>query len=658
MKDYEYWTRQIASAKQEHKNWIKQCRDIGKLYTNSKIRMNILFSNTQLLKAALLNNDPKPEITRRFYNALESDKHLSDLYSDVSRVAAAAVEYYFTKNDAFGRFKKGVENELLYGREVLWVEYVPTIVQIPVRQSLMGRIGNALGIAPAPMQEKVADREIKITALKPAEYLQSYAENPDAVWWRGRRHLCDRSELQRRFGYDAADNELSFVEDGQEDKETARRCGEVWEIWDKQDKKRIFVLLGAKSHEVLEEKPDPYGLSDFWPCWVHSFLTDEETTLPVPEYTIYQEMANEINQLADKNHVLRQKIKYVQICSNKNQELVEQIQGASDGDVIGAGAYNADIGALTTAIDVSAARQVITDNETSIANLKNQIWELTGMADLMRGAADPRETATAQKIKGFYGGLRFRDRQLAVQDGVRTIFRIVAELICEHWDWDTLAQISSLDLMSNDEKVRAEKIAAAGVQLPPAAQKKMYQPTSDEVLGVLRNDRMRNFIIDIESTATEFDNREAQAAEIQKLTDVYITAVKTGQELASPEFLDGFSALVKMNLVPIKVSHAISNQLTDSLAVMANKMRDAQGKAPEPTAEDKKLQAEMVMQDKKLAQERELAVQKMQLESAYKTRELDIREREAATKEYEIQQEAAANAVRVVDGLAPDTNLG
>lgn len=658
MKDYEYWARQIASAKQEHDSWLKQCKELGKLYTNGKIRYNILFSNTQLLKAALLNNEPKPEIMRRFYNALESDKHLSDIYSDVSRVAAAAVEYYFTKNDAINRFKKGVESELLYGREVLWVEYVPTIVQIPVAQSLLRRAGVALGLVGPATEEKVADREIKITALKPAEYLQSYAENPEAVWWRARRHLCDKAELSRRFRYEATEEELSFVETGQDNKETARRCGEVWEIWDKSDKKRIFILMNCAKKTLLEETRDPYGLSDFFPCWVHSYLISEETSLPVPEYTIYQELANEINELGDKNHILSQKIKYVRVCKNKDQNLVDQIQTASDGDVIGSDAYNADTAGMIATIDVSAARQVITDNDARIANLKNQIWELTGLADLMRGATDPRESAAAQKIKGFYGGLRFRDRQLAVQDGIRAIFRIVAELICEHWEWDTLAQISSLDLMSDAEKARVEMIAKGGMKLPDAVQKKMRAPTSDEVLSVLRNDRMRNFVIDIESSATEFDNRDAQTAQVQKLTDVYITAVKTAAELGSPEFLDGFIALVKMNMGPIKISHAITNQLTDSLAAMAAKMRDAQGQAPEPSAEDKKLKAEMTMQDKKLSQERTLAEQKMRLEAAYKNRDLDIREQEAATKAFEIEQEAAANAVRIDQGLTPDTDLG
>ncbi len=658
MKDYEYWSRQIASAKTEHESWLKQCTELGKLYTNSKVRINMLFSNTQLLKAALLNNEPKPEITRRFYNALESDKHLSELYSDVSRVAAAAVEYYFTKNSAINRFKKGVESELLYGREVLWVEYIPTIVQIPATQSLLRRAGVALGLVRPETEEKVADREIKITALKPAEYLQSYAENPDAVWWRARRHLCDKAELSRRFHYDANDDELAFVEKDQTNKETARRCGEVWEIWDKSDKKRIFILMNCAKKTLLEEKPDPYGLSDFFPCWAHSFLTSEETSLPVPEYTIYQELASEINQLADKNHILSQKIKYVRVCKNKDQDLVEQIQSASDGDVVGSDAYNADINGMIATIDIAAARQVITDNDARIANLKNQIWEQTGLADLMRGATDPRETAAAQKIKGFYGGLRFRDRQLAVQDGIRTIFRIVAELICEHWDWDTLAQISSMDLMDNEEKARTEIAARAGIELPAMTKKKMREPTSNEVLDVLRNDRMRNFVIDIESSATEFDNREAQTAEVQKLTDVYITAVKTAADLGSPEFLDGFIALVKMNLGPIKISHAIANQLTDSLTAMAAKMRDAQGQAPEPSAEDKKLQAEMTMQDKKLAQERMLAEQKMRLEAEYKARELNIREREVANKAYEVEQEAIANEVRIKNGLTPDTNLG
>ena len=39
------------------------------------------------------------------------------------------------------------------------------------------------------------------------------------------------------------------------------------------------------------------------------------------------------------------------------------------------------------------------------------IYQITGMSDIIRGMSDPRETATAQQMKGNWGSLRVRDKQ-------------------------------------------------------------------------------------------------------------------------------------------------------------------------------------------------------------------------------------------------------
>lgn len=671
MKDFNFWRRQIDSAKKEHKAWLDNCKQLGKLYTDKETRINMLFSNTQILKSALLNNDPRPEVSRRFFNSIESDKTKSDLYATTARVAAAAVEYYFSKNDATAKCKRAIQNEVIYGRGVIWVEYNPTIVAVHKAQTLINRIAVKMGLS-APIEEKIAGRDIKIISLKPDEYLCSFAENENDVWWRARRHLLGKNELKARFGYDAEDNELSYTDADDELNstiETSRRRGEVWEIWDKVDKKRIFVLMTACTRQILEETPDPYKLSDFWPCQVGSFLTDENSIIPVPEYNIYSKLCDEINDLADKNALLETKIKYIRICANKNQDLVSKIETATDGAVIGDESFNSDNGVPVSVVDIKAATEMIANNAARINVLQNLIYQVTGLSDLFRGATDARETAEAQKIKGFYGGLRFRDRQQSVQNGVRHIFRIVAELICEHWDWETLSQISAVELMSREEKHVAQLNAKNGQQLPPTIIKQLQLPASDDVIELLRNDRMRNFVIDIESSATEFDDQAAQTAAVQKLTDVYLNALQVASKMASPDFIDGFIALVKMNLAPIKISSAISTQLVDSLLAISQKMRNAANNPPQPTPEDKKLQFEQnqaelkrksdfELQAMKLRSERELKEQQMNIDAAYKDRELALREREIAVKEYEIRKEAEANAVRTAMGIAPDTNLG
>jgi hypothetical protein len=59
---------------------------------------------------------------------------------------------------------------------------------------------------------------------------------------------------------------------------------------------------------------------------------------------------------------------------------------------------------------------------------KAAMYEITGISDIVRGATDPNETATAQQIKSQWGGLRIRDRQKEVQRFIRDVMRLKAEV--------------------------------------------------------------------------------------------------------------------------------------------------------------------------------------------------------------------------------------
>lgn len=677
--NYDFWVKQISSAKDEHKQWLNQCKKLESQFVDQEVSVNLFYSNVQILSAALLNNEPKPEVTRRFFNALTTDKKKSDLYTTTARIAQSGIEYYFNKNSAIDVAKTAVKGAIKCGRGVLWVDYEPTIVTKAPSTNIIKKFAAKIGLAEEPQPEEyVAGRDIKIVSLSPDEYLCSYAETPHNIWWKARRHLMNRDALQRRFGYVATDSELKYAaEDGSANVQTQEKLGEVWEIWDKNKKQRLFLLLGAKSNDFLQvPQDDPYKLTDFYPCWDYTPLTKNGSVVPIPEYTTYGKLLEEINTLSEKNAALGKKVKYVTICHNKDQEFVAKMTSAADGSVVASTAHVDDIRNVAITLDVSGAQAMIEKNNARIEMLKNQIYEITGMSDLMRGATDPRETAAAQKIKGFFGGLRFRDRQICVQTGIKQLFRIVAELICEHWDWDTLSNISGVELLTDTEKnlygkqvVINQQAAKAGTPAPyvidPFVVKQLDKPTADEVLRVLRDDRMRNFAIDIESTATDFDNKAEQVAIVQKMTEIFNGITQSAQFISNPEFVDSYVALVKMQLAHVKCSSAVANQFTDGLMQFANKIRQSQKQAPQPTIEDKKLQ----LDSQKVAADNQVAIQKMQIdkeiklqqmqqEAMFKERELALREREVAIKEQEIRAETIANAVRIDNGIAPDTNLG
>jgi anthranilate/para-aminobenzoate synthase component I len=75
-------------------------------------------------------------------------------------------------------------------------------------------------------------------------------------------------------------------------------------------------------------------------------------------------------------------------------------------------------------------------------DLISQIYEITGVSDIMRGNSDPSETATAVTKKTNFGTLRNQDRQNDMQRFITDLFKIKAEIICERFSEETLAQFA------------------------------------------------------------------------------------------------------------------------------------------------------------------------------------------------------------------------
>jgi hypothetical protein len=104
-------------------------------------------------------------------------------------------------------------------------------------------------------------------------------------------------------------------------------------------------------------------------------------------------------------------------------------------------------------------------------NVKAQIFEVTGMADIMRGQTDPNETAAAQQLKAQWGALRIQERQQEVQRFVRDLFRLKAEIMCQKYTPDTWALILGV-------------------------------PLSEPALQVMQSDALRLLKVDIETDST------------------------------------------------------------------------------------------------------------------------------------------------------------
>ena len=162
---------------------------------------------------------------------------------------------------------------------------------------------------------------------------------------------------------------------------------------------------------------------------------------------------------------------------------------------------------------VEDAAKVLVILEGQREACKQVIYEITGISDIVRGSSNAQETATAQQIKAQFGTIRLQRMQREFQRYIRDIVRIMAEVIGERFQPESLMAMTSMPLPTDQMvavkmaqaqaqyAMAAEQAAISGQPLPPPPE--MEKPvTIDAVKAVLSNDMQRQYKIDIETDST------------------------------------------------------------------------------------------------------------------------------------------------------------
>src|SRR5690606_34141185 len=184
----------------------------------------------------------------------------------------------------------------------------------------------------------------------------------------------------------------------------------VWEVWHKADNKVYWVAEGV---DVLLDSGDPHlKLKCFWPCPQPAYGTLRRRTLePVPDYTRYAVHFEKINRLTSRLYLLLERVKLKGIISGSGdvRSAIEQLMQAGDDEII---ISIASISGDTTSSLVWIPLKDIAETITGLIQARTQLiedyYQLSGIADIMRGATDPNETLGAQQLKSQYGSVRIR----------------------------------------------------------------------------------------------------------------------------------------------------------------------------------------------------------------------------------------------------------
>ena len=650
--DVRRWLDALEIAGKEQKKWedkgdvvTKRYRDEDDYEASSEFRaeadrrFNILWSNIETLKPALYSQTPQPLATRRFKD--EQDP-LTKVARKGAMVLEKALEYHLDAYDFDGVLQDCRDDYLLPGRTVARVRYIPTYgkqetPRVPVNArtnddesvTFEDEDGNDLSKSPVKTDDNgyyvegepyqpVVYEEVHCEYVYWKDFRHGWGRRWKEVPWVAFRSYLTRDQLVERFGDIGKKVDLDFtpseVEDQSDIESDQFKKGTVWEIWSKVDNKVCWVAPGLKS-QLLDESKPPLQFKNFFPCTKPLIAVGTNDNMrPIPEYYEYVDQAEELDTLTKRIASLTKSLQLKGVYDGQHQELQQLLRTTRETELIAVDSWAAfaEKGGLKGAIDflpIEDIAKVLLNLYEARDRVKQDLYEITGLADIIRGASDPRETLGAQKLKGQFASLRIRDKQKAFAKFAREALELKAEVIAEHFSAQTLQLMTGMEV-------------------------------DQQVMELLRDDAMRRFRIDIETDSTILPDEEAdKAARIQFLdTAGRYVAQASAAGAQNPSVVPLLGQMLLFAIRGFRVGRELEEQFEEAL-------NQIQGQPQQQGPDPKQVQAQAEMQMKQ--QQQQFDQQMEQKQAAF----------EAQLEQRKAQQEAMIEAMKAKQEMALEQML-
>jgi hypothetical protein len=630
-----YWHQQLELANKDHKDFLEEGKVVVQRYkgerktvARNQKRFNILFSNTETLKAALFARMAKPDVRRRF-----ADR--DPVAKQVAEIIERAAEYAQDIENAEKAYEAAIEDYLLPGRGIVRVCYEAETAK-----------GD-------DDKEYVAGQDLYEEHVNWQDYRNEPAKTWDKVTWQAFRHLMSRDDLTNNFGEGMEAVPLNWTPDASDQKiPDAFKRAEVWEVWDKTKKKRLWIVPGYD--KVLRKDDDPYGLRDFFPnAEPLQAIKANDTFVPRPEFSVYQDQADGLDEIEARIDKLTRALRRRGVYDATFKEL-GRLAKAADNEFVPVKNYaelsqKGGLAAAFQAEDIKSLAEVLGQLHEQRDLRIQTIYEVTGIADIMRGSTDPRETLGAQKIKAQFGGNRLKKRQDQVQKWIRDTLRIKSEIIAEHFEPQKLAEMTGFQYVPAAQmqvmQMQAQQAQQSGQPAPPMPD--MDDLITDEMVQILRDDKLRSYRVDIETDSTVFEDAEAEKAGVVEMITAASQFVEKWLPViqAQPAMLDLAFEMLSFALRRFKMGRS----LEDVIDQTKMKLQEA---AQKPAPPDPKVQAEQAkaqaaqqksQMDMQAAQAKhQMDLQKMQAEMEMQRAELQIMQEKMGLEREQMAMEAQA----------------
>lgn len=627
------WVAEIELYDRETSNWRRRAKNIVRRYKDDRgsndtdlrvgARFNAFWANIQTQMPSLYSHNPKPDIQRRFKDA-----------DPVGRVASDVLERcvsVFCDTDLFyATMRRAVKDYKLVGRGTTWERYVPHLEAQTAELTDSAEPGNDNDVPEVITYEESITDYVHMT-----DFGHNICRTPDEIWCGWRIVFMTRAALVKRFGEVGTTIPLDYVQKdlaGEKLNDGIAKSS-IYELWDKE--RKVAVWFHKTIPDALDLRPDPLKLDGFFPFPVPLFANlANDSCIPTPDYIESQDQYIELDDLTTRISALTKAVKAAGVYDASAEGLNRLLNEGVENKLIPVEnfAIMAEKGGLAGAIFMLPLKDIV---DALLAlyqardKVKEDLHEISGIPDIARGQSDANETLGAQEIKTSFAINRISDDQRDIQRFVREQIRLKVDIICGHFQLDTIKKISGVKLFTAEEKQQVKQFqqatqmaqqahqqppqpgmpppapiappqppqAMAGID-PEKLEQMMTDPTWEEVDALIRDDAMRCFRIDIETDSTIKADEEADKASrieyIKAIGEYMASALPAGQEHPElvPFLLEGLQFLSRA----FPVGKAMESALNTAIAKLE---KIAANPPPKQDPEMAKVQGQLQLQQEK-----------------------------------------------------------
>lgn len=655
------WLALITDATKCMQKYQDKCDNIDKLYADldalakdtADREFQIFWANLEVLKPSIYSRPPVPVVVPRF-------KDRKPLPRKASEVLERSLISSFEADDIDATMCLARDDLAINSRGVVWLRY------------------EAKTTGDGKLSEKVCKEHVERD-----DFLHDPARKWAEVEWVARRSWLNKKKGVKRFGEAFLGAEFKEQDTDKDGNYKGEKKAAVWEIWHKGE--NIVVWVSPNMDEVLDIQPPFLALEGFFPCPRPAYGTIKRKSLvPVPDLLYYKDQVEEINELTARISSLAESLRLKGFYPSGVSEVGEAIEavlkdmdnravlvGVSNFAAIGGQALKdsivwlpVDVVATTIAQLVELRRQMIED-----------VYQITGISDIMRGATEASETLGAQQLKSQYGSIRIRDRQKELVRLARDITRIEAEIMAENFQPQTLLSMSQMDdlpsmaeiqqqIIAVDQKLmqaaqspqvlqmvqqapeQAQQMAMQAQQAAEAEKQQLQQTvTIDAVVQLLRDQHIRPFVLEIETDSTIQPDEDAAK---QRATE-FITAVGGYMAQAIPlaTSLPAAAPLAGDMLKFVASQFRVGREIDGTIDEFVDKMKQIAAQPQPPNPEQVKAELEA----KRMEAEAQAKAQEAEVAQAEREAEAPIKAAEAQARLDEIEAKKLADAQKAKDDV-------